>query len=200
MPASSFDCLFGDADGLLGSVFLDRAAPTLSAALLHCLAVTSGLIEISQAKVTYGHWRMKTQCKSDLTLHYWKSPAGLPAYPSSQVQALNPTTLTPLKTRIDVITSTKPKHFPPGAVPSCSSRNPRLSGCDLPGPTPSFRPYLSGRHPIREWHRFSTSIPGILFHPQVLWFHHQCRKLARESSRQPFGQSSTKCHPIPSSF
>jgi hypothetical protein len=31
MPTSSFDRLFGDADSLLGSVFLDSAARTLSA-------------------------------------------------------------------------------------------------------------------------------------------------------------------------
>jgi hypothetical protein len=43
MPASGFDRLFGDADGLLGSVFLDSAAPTLSAALLHHLVITLGL-------------------------------------------------------------------------------------------------------------------------------------------------------------
>jgi hypothetical protein len=69
MPASSFDSLFGDADGLLGSVFLDSAAPTLSATSLHHLVVTLGLIEISQVKVTYGHRRTNTQCKSDPTLH-----------------------------------------------------------------------------------------------------------------------------------
>jgi hypothetical protein len=62
MPASSFDHLFGDADGLLGSVFLDSAAPTLSAASLHHLVVSSGLVEISQAKATCGHWRTETQC------------------------------------------------------------------------------------------------------------------------------------------
>jgi hypothetical protein len=47
MPASSFDHLFGDANGLLGSVFLDSAARTLSAASLHRLVVVLGLIEIS---------------------------------------------------------------------------------------------------------------------------------------------------------
>ena len=93
MPTSSFVCLFGDADGLLGSVFLDSAAPTLSAAsLLHRLVVTLGAVDISQAKVTYGRWRTKTQCKSDPALHYSKSPADLPAYLSSQVKALNPAT------------------------------------------------------------------------------------------------------------
>jgi hypothetical protein len=94
MPASSFDRLFGDADDLLGSVFLDSTAPTLSAASLHALVVTSGVVDISQAKATYGHWRTKMKCKSDPTLHYWKNHAALPAYLSSQVKALNPTTLT----------------------------------------------------------------------------------------------------------
>jgi hypothetical protein len=107
MPASSFDCLFGDADGLLGSVFLDSAAPTLSAASLRHLVVTLGLIQISQAKATYGHWRTKMQCKSDPTLHYWKSPADLPAYLSSQFKALNPTPLTLMKPCIDIL-CTKP--------------------------------------------------------------------------------------------
>jgi hypothetical protein len=97
MPVSSFDGLFGDADGLLGSVFLDSAAPTLLAASLHHLVVVSGLIEISQARATYGHWRTKTQCKANSTLHYWKSPEDLPAYLAYKVQALNPTTLTPMK-------------------------------------------------------------------------------------------------------
>jgi hypothetical protein len=103
MPTSSFVCLFGDADGLLGSVFLDSAAPTLSAASLHRLVVTLGLIQISQAKATYGHWRTKMQCKSDPSLHHWKSPANLPAYLSSQFKALNPTPLTLLKSRIDIL-------------------------------------------------------------------------------------------------
>jgi hypothetical protein len=93
MPASSFDRLFGDADDLLGSVFLDSTAPTLSAASLHALVVTSGVVDISQAKATYGHWRTKMKCKSDPTLHYWKNHAALPAYLSSQVKALNPTNL-----------------------------------------------------------------------------------------------------------
>jgi hypothetical protein len=95
--------LFGDADGLLCSVFLDSAAPTLSSALLHPLVLTSGVVDISQAKATYGHWRTKTQYKSDPTLHYWKSPADLPAYLSSQGKALNPTTLTLMKPRIDIL-------------------------------------------------------------------------------------------------
>jgi hypothetical protein len=107
MPTSSFDCLLGDADGLLGLAFLNSAAPTLSAASLHRLVVTSGVVDISKAKATYGHWRTKTQCKSDPTLHYWKSPAGLPAYLSSQVKASNPTTLTMMKPRMDVL-RTKP--------------------------------------------------------------------------------------------
>jgi hypothetical protein len=68
--ASSFDRLSGDADGLLGSGFLDGAEPTLSAVSLHRLVVTSGVVDISQAKSTYGHWRTKMQCKSDPTLHY----------------------------------------------------------------------------------------------------------------------------------
>jgi hypothetical protein len=74
-------------------------------ALLHRLVVTLGLIEISQTKVTYAgrHWRTKTQCKSDLTLYYWKNPANLPAYLSSQVQALDPTTLTLMKPCINVL-------------------------------------------------------------------------------------------------
>jgi hypothetical protein len=76
MPASSFDRLFGDDDGPLGSVFLDSAAHTPSLTLLHRLVVTLGLIEASQAKSMYGHWRTKTQCKSDSTLHYWKSRVG----------------------------------------------------------------------------------------------------------------------------
>ncbi len=59
MPASSFDRLFGD-DGPIGSVWLDATAPTLSPKALHSLVVTSGLIEASQAKANYGHWRTKT--------------------------------------------------------------------------------------------------------------------------------------------
>jgi hypothetical protein len=56
----------------------------------------------------YGHWRMKMQCKSNLMLHYWKSPADLPAYLLSyKVKALNPTTLTPVKPYISVL-CTKP--------------------------------------------------------------------------------------------
>jgi hypothetical protein len=55
MPASSYDRLFGDADGPLGSVFLHSAAPTLSVASLHHLIITLGLVEISQAKSMYGH-------------------------------------------------------------------------------------------------------------------------------------------------
>jgi hypothetical protein len=35
------------------------------------------------------------QCKSDPALHYWKSPSNLPAYLSSRVKALNPTTESP---------------------------------------------------------------------------------------------------------
>jgi hypothetical protein len=106
MPASSIDCLFGDADGVLSSVFLDSAAPTLSEASLHHLAITSGLVEISQAKVTYDHWGTKTQCESDPTLHYWKSPGDLPpVYLSSQVKALHRTTLTLMKPRNDVLRS-----------------------------------------------------------------------------------------------
>jgi hypothetical protein len=57
MPASSCDHLFGNADALLGSVFLDSYAPTLSTTLLHCLVIAPGLIDISQVKATYGHWR-----------------------------------------------------------------------------------------------------------------------------------------------
>jgi hypothetical protein len=60
MPSSSFDRLLGDADGLLGSAFLDSAAPTTSAASLHHLVVTLGLIEISKtkkARVTGGRKR-----------------------------------------------------------------------------------------------------------------------------------------------
>jgi hypothetical protein len=103
MPASSFNHLFSDADGPLGSIFLDCATPTPSGVLLHCLVVTSSLIETSQAKSTYGHWRMKMQCKSDLKFHYWKSPADLPAYLSYKVKALNPTTLIPVKPHIRVL-------------------------------------------------------------------------------------------------
>jgi hypothetical protein len=47
------------------------------------------------------------QCKSDPTLHYWKSPADLPAYLSSQVKALNPTTLTMMKPCTDVLLRTE---------------------------------------------------------------------------------------------
>jgi hypothetical protein len=47
MPASSFDHLFGDTNGSLGSVFLDSMVPTLSAALWHRLIVVLGFIEIS---------------------------------------------------------------------------------------------------------------------------------------------------------
>jgi hypothetical protein len=105
MPVSSFDRLFSDADGLLGSVFLDSAAPTLSKASLHRLVVVSGLIETSQARATYGHWRTKTQCKADPTLRYWKSLEDLPAYLAYKSHALNPTTLTPMKPRLDVLRS-----------------------------------------------------------------------------------------------
>jgi hypothetical protein len=67
---SSFDCLFG-VGGPIGSVWLGVTVPTLSPRLLHSLVVTSGLIEeASQNKSTHGHWRTKTQWKSDLTLHY----------------------------------------------------------------------------------------------------------------------------------
>jgi hypothetical protein len=52
--ASSFDRLFG-ADGLIGSVWLDATAPTLSPKSLHSLVVSSGLIDLAQAKSTYGH-------------------------------------------------------------------------------------------------------------------------------------------------
>jgi hypothetical protein len=69
-PASSFECLFSDADGQLGSVFLVSAAPTLFLTSLHYLVVTSGHVETSQqAKSTYGHWRTKMQCKSHSMLH-----------------------------------------------------------------------------------------------------------------------------------
>jgi hypothetical protein len=92
MPAaSSFDRLFG-ADAPIGSVWLDTTAPTLSPKSLPSLVVSSGPIEASQAKSTYGHWRMKTQCKSDLQLHYSKSPTELPIYLTSRATALNPTT------------------------------------------------------------------------------------------------------------
>jgi hypothetical protein len=101
MPASSFNRLFGDADGPLGSKFLDSTAPTPSASSVHHLVVTLGLIETSQTKTAYGHWRTKTQCKSDSTLRYWKSPADLPAYLSYKVKELNPTTMTTLQDRLD---------------------------------------------------------------------------------------------------
>jgi hypothetical protein len=74
MPASSFYRLFSAADGLLGSVFLDRAAPTLSVASLHRLVAVSGPLETSQARTMYGHWRTKTQCSPDPTSHYYKKP------------------------------------------------------------------------------------------------------------------------------
>jgi hypothetical protein len=57
-----------------------------------------------------GIWSLedKMQCKSDPTLHYWKSAvANLSAHISSQVQALNPTTLASMKPHIDVL-HTKP--------------------------------------------------------------------------------------------
>jgi hypothetical protein len=65
--------------------------------------IASGHIEISQAKAAYGHWRTKMQSKSDPALHYSKSPANLPAYLSSQLQALNPTTLILMKPCIDIL-------------------------------------------------------------------------------------------------
>jgi hypothetical protein len=92
MPAAiSFDRLLG-ANALIGSVWLDATAPTLSPKPLPSLVVSSGLIEASQAKCTYGHWRTKTQCKSDPQLHYWKSPRELPIYLTSRATALHPTT------------------------------------------------------------------------------------------------------------
>jgi hypothetical protein len=54
-------------------------------------------------KATCGHWKTKTQCKSDPTFHYWKSTTNLPAYLSSQVKALNPTSLTKMQPCIDVV-------------------------------------------------------------------------------------------------
>jgi hypothetical protein len=92
MPAAtSFDRLFG-ADAPMGSVWLDATAPTLSPKSLHSLVVSSGIIDAAQAKSTYGHWRTKTQCKSDPSLHYWKSTTELPIYLASKASALNPTT------------------------------------------------------------------------------------------------------------
>jgi hypothetical protein len=100
MVASSFDRLFRDPDGLLGSVFLDSISPTLSLTSLPRLVVTKGLIEASQAKSTYGHWRTKTQCRSDPTLHYWKNPSDLPEFLHDATLALNPTALSSLPERI----------------------------------------------------------------------------------------------------
>lgn len=96
MPAtiSSFDRLFGD-PGLIGSVWLDLTAPTLSPKSLHHLVVTSGIIEAAQARTAYGHWRTKTQCKSDPSLRYWKSPTDLQPYLDYKVKSLNPTSLAP---------------------------------------------------------------------------------------------------------
>jgi hypothetical protein len=51
--------------------------------------------------------RTKTQCKSDLTLQYWKSPVDLSAYLDTTVKALNPTTHTQVKPRLGVL-CTKP--------------------------------------------------------------------------------------------
>jgi hypothetical protein len=80
MPAAtSFDHLFG-ADAQIGSVWLDATAPTFSLKSLHSLVVSSGLIKAAQAKSTYGHWRIKTQCESNPSLHYYKSTIKLPVY------------------------------------------------------------------------------------------------------------------------
>jgi hypothetical protein len=92
MPvATGFDCLFG-ANAPIDSVWLDATVPTLSPKLLHSLVVSSGLIEDSQATSAYGHWRTKTQCKSDPLLHYWKSTTKHPIYLTSKAMELNPTT------------------------------------------------------------------------------------------------------------
>jgi hypothetical protein len=103
MTVSSFNGLFGDADGLLGSVYLDGIAPTLSMTSLHRLVVTKGLIKTSRAKSTHGHWRTKTQCKSDPDLNYWKSPVALSASLNKTVQALNPTTLATTTSRLEAL-------------------------------------------------------------------------------------------------
>jgi hypothetical protein len=72
---------------------------------MHSLVITSGLVEASQAKATYGHWRMKTQCKPDLTLHYWKSCSltNLPAYMAYKVNELNPGTMTTADSRLAML-------------------------------------------------------------------------------------------------
>jgi hypothetical protein len=46
---------------------------------------------------------MKTLCKSDPLLDYWKSPCDLPAYLADQIQALNPLELAPLDVRLEML-------------------------------------------------------------------------------------------------
>jgi hypothetical protein len=103
MPvASTCDRLFGD-EGPIGSVWLDLTAPTLSPRSFYHLVVTSGLVEASQAWTTYGHWRTKTQCKSDPLLRYWKSPTDLQTYLDYKVNALNPDIMTSANVHLEML-------------------------------------------------------------------------------------------------
>lgn len=89
------------------------------------------------------------QCKSDPGLHYYKSPANLLAYLSSHVQALYPTTLTLMKSCINVL-RTKPV----GCILVITQL---LNPANASAPAPRHcagRCPLYGKHwaPVQGWH------------------------------------------------
>jgi hypothetical protein len=98
MP-TSFDRSFSTT-APLGSTWLGSANVPFSPAALHHLVVSTGLLEASQARSAYGHWKTKTSCKSDPTLQYWKTPLDLPTYLSDQTNKLNPSELVSTESRL----------------------------------------------------------------------------------------------------
>jgi hypothetical protein len=94
MPTiTPFERLFGTA-GPLGLTWVKNANLLFSLAAPHHLAVSTGLLKASQVRLTYGHWRIKTLCKTNPTLQYSKAAAAdLPLYLGDKMDALNPSAL-----------------------------------------------------------------------------------------------------------